>query len=255
MVARIKLPVRRPRHLFQRNVDRDRHHFERRAAQHHDRMQRLSLRRGESGEIFGMSRKGETRPIKHGLGDWVGDDGGCRARCRARATARSIDCVISGCGRRVGPPGDDGSRARDRQHRQRLAGTGRGRARLARFRQWARQGRARGRARRERRRRRPGRKAESASCASAPPKRASVMSGPIPAGSPRVSAKGRWPSCSHGASASTKYAPQRYSMNASGPDVAQQPLGAKRHFLGHQLALSLLAGGVVARNERLPQTA
>ena len=191
MVARIKSSVRRRRHVLQRHMDGDRHHFERGARQHHHRMQRPSLRRGEGGEILGMPGKGEARAIKHGLGDGVGDDGARRALPHEAHGA--LDRLRDrGRGGLVGPSGDD------RAARPRIGSTGRARGEAAvgsvRLRRSSPIGTAKaerlGALGRARPGRRAGRKAESPP-ASAPTRRASVMSGPIPAGSPRVSARGR----------------------------------------------------------------
>ena len=99
------------RHVFQRKVDGDRHHFQRGARQHHHRMRRPSRRRGESGEILGVPGKAKPARIKHGLGDRVGDDGATPRRAGRERTARSIDCVTARAAALVRTPGDDGPRA------------------------------------------------------------------------------------------------------------------------------------------------
>src|SRR5262245_48964343 len=75
----------------------------------------------------------------------------------------------------------------------------------------------------------------------------SAISGPIPAGSPIVSASGR-------STRSMLAMGLRLARNAPlavlderlRTDIAQQSLGAKPHFLAHQLTLRLLAGGAIA---------
>src|SRR3990170_3963021 len=77
----------------------------------------------------------------------------------------------------------------------------------------------------------------------------SVMSGPIPAGSPRVSAKGR--SSRPMALGLARKAPLAVFDEGLLTEIAQQALGAEAHFLVHQFALRLRAGIVVAPERAL----
>src|SRR3990170_7941710 len=77
----------------------------------------------------------------------------------------------------------------------------------------------------------------------------SVMSGPIPAGSPRVSAKGR--SARPMALGLARKTPLAVFDEGLLTEIAQQTLGPKRHFLVHQFALRLRAGIIVAPERTL----
>jgi hypothetical protein len=55
----------RERHLLQWDVNGDRNDLEGPRGEHHHRQQRVPVARGESGEILGMSGKGEAGAIEH----------------------------------------------------------------------------------------------------------------------------------------------------------------------------------------------
>ena len=220
-------------------MDGDRHHFELGAGEQHHRMQLFPVGRGEGGEIFRVSGKGEARAIEHGLGDRIGHDGACRALLHESSRrARSTVCTAgtaawSGWPATTLPATVIGS-------------TGRASAKDARRFALRRQAR-----RSARRAQLPGARGKDISIAEQDERRnclalsrlpgGSVMSGPIPAGSPRVSARGR----------SARSMALRLARNARTltifdegllPEIAQQPLGADLHFRLHQFALSLLSG-------------
>ena len=172
--------------------------------QHHHRMQRLGRGRGESGEIFRMPWKCEAGAIEHGFGDRVGDDGASDALSRQRNGA--LDRLRAPRAQRLGrdgrqPPGPqpapavrEGRRERRpalRSHRRAWRPAPRGPApRRARRATSASPSRTKG-----------GIASRCRACQAS-----SVISGPIPAGSPRVSARGRFGK-THAASASTKRPP------------------------------------------------
>ncbi len=240
------------RDVLERDVDGDRHHFERGACEHHHRMQGLFLCRGESGEIFGVSREGEAGAIEHGLGDGVGHDGACRALLHEAhgALDRLLDRRHGGLRRDARP------RLRPRPRPAAPEGPAAKRPAAASASAISAIGTVR-----------PSARARSASTAASPSRtkggivscvRASqarsVMSGPIPAGSPRVSAKGR--SAKLMAFGLARKAPLAIFDEGLLTEIAQQPLGAERHFLVHQLALRRPARASSSPlNERLPQTA
>ncbi len=127
-VLTMRLWVRALDHLFQRNMDGDRHDFEIARDEHHHGVRGFAP--GKLGEELGVAGKGEARAIEHGLADWVGDDGACIASS-TRATARSIEMLDRRGRGRVRAPRDDASRNGDRQHRQRLGEEPRRRGGLA----------------------------------------------------------------------------------------------------------------------------
>ena len=177
-------------------VDGDRNDFEAARGEHHHRMRPPP--QGEAARYSVCPGKAKAGAIEHRLGDRVGDDGGCLAG-RTRLTARSIDCIIAGAAAGSGRPAVTG-RATG------IGSTGSSSAKRSQ------QRRCRRSCDRHRRPRASARSASTAgsptstnggiASASAPTRLASVMSGPIPAGSPSVSARGS--SARPCASASTK---------------------------------------------------
>ena len=178
------------RHLLERHMDRDRHHRHLGRPQHHHRPRRIAgLLERQLGEIFGVARVGEAAPCK--ARSWR-PDWSPRRRPRRRSRRRRRDRSRRSRPARWWRPAGRARRVAGRPS----ATTGRARAKAAAgscrgddF-DRARRGRAVWRAapgiagRREHRRRAdrvPGAAAQAAS----------VMSGPMPAGSPRVSASGR----------------------------------------------------------------
>ena len=99
------------RNLFQRNVDRRQEPLpQRRTDKHHDRMRRISVRRGESGEIFRVPRKG--RSPRHRARIWRWGWSPLFAPCpllqvlrRVRSTVRDERgaAVRSGCPATISP--------------------------------------------------------------------------------------------------------------------------------------------------------
>ncbi len=72
--------VRDARHLGQRHVDGGEDDTQVPGRQHHDRCGHVVAVAAQFGQIFGVAGKGETRFVKHGLGDGGGDQAARRAR-------------------------------------------------------------------------------------------------------------------------------------------------------------------------------
>ena len=140
---------------------------------------------GELAEKFGVARLGKAGAVEHVLGDRIGDDRRRACRRARRATARRMEAIAAGALDASGLPGRGGDwQARAARPAARVENAAAACVRR-RPRRSAHRGRAAARAREENPDRRSGRTAAGRARRGAA-RCASVMSGPMPAGSPSV---------------------------------------------------------------------